>query len=391
MSKRRIKIPGTDWGQVMQTETLGRYLRWAGIVVGVLVVLYLLFHFIGKTINLLLISAFFAAAISPLVEELEKRKIPRAWAIAIIYTVLLFVIVLTIAPAPSIIAELSLFFTKLPELINQINIPDVSVFGITREQVLNLLQSTFILDRLQEVGRELASRTVSITVSLINALGITLLTLVFTAYFVINAPTLVPRLLFLLPPKLRVEVEVLLPPINRCLGAYVLGKIGTSALLGFLTYLAISTVKVPYAGALGLLVAVTNLIPFIGPVLGLIPMVIAAWKMGTTIVVTVVAISFVLQQLEAWFLQPWLVGPYLNLDPFELLLSLLIGAEIAGVLGVLIAPPVAGTARIIFNHIAKKYNLVEDQDNTPPLPTAETVVDALELPSPDIDSACEKL
>ncbi|MFN3360038.1 MAG: AI-2E family transporter, partial [Pseudanabaenaceae cyanobacterium] len=290
-----------------------------------------------------------------------------------------------------IIAELSLFFTKLPELINQINIPDVSVFGITREQVLNLLQSTFILDRLQEVGRELASRTVSITVSLINALGITLLTLVFTAYFVINAPTLVPRLLFLLPPKLRVEVEVLLPPINRCLGAYVLGKIGTSALLGFLTYLAISTVKVPYAGALGLLVAVTNLIPFIGPVLGLIPMVIAAWKMGTTIVVTVVAISFVLQQLEAWFLQPWLVGPYLNLDPFELLLSLLIGAEIAGVLGVLIAPPVAGTARIIFNHIAKKYNLVEDQDNTPPLPTAETVVDALELPSPDIDSACEKL
>ncbi|MFN3360037.1 MAG: AI-2E family transporter, partial [Pseudanabaenaceae cyanobacterium] len=84
----------------MQTETLGRYLRWAGIVVGVLVVLYLLFHFIGKTINLLLISAFFAAAISPLVEELEKRKIPRAWAIAIIYTVLLFVIVLTIAPAP---------------------------------------------------------------------------------------------------------------------------------------------------------------------------------------------------------------------------------------------------------------------------------------------------
>ncbi|MCS6959491.1 MAG: AI-2E family transporter [Pseudanabaenaceae cyanobacterium SKYGB_i_bin29] len=370
----------------MQQEKLWRYLRWVGIGLGVVFLLYLLFHFIGKTINLLLISAFFAASISPLVEELEKHRIPRSWAIAIIYTVLLFVIILTVAPAPSIIAELSLFFTKLPELINQINIPDVSVFGITREQVLNLLQSTFILDRAQAIGRELASRTVSITIGLINALGIALLTLVFTAYFVINAPTLVPRLLFLLPPKLRVEVEVLLPPINRCLGAYVLGKIGTSALLGFLTYLAISTVRVPYAAALGLLVAVTNLIPFVGPILGLVPMVIAAWKMGTTIVITVIGISFILQQLEAWFLQPWLVGPYLNLDPFELLLSLLVGAEVAGVVGVLIAPPIAGTARIIFNHIAKKYNLVEDKEvAVVPLSSTNGVEELTVIPSPDTE------
>jgi predicted PurR-regulated permease PerM len=141
------------------------------------------------------------------------------------------------------------------------------------------------------------------------------------------------------------------------LGAYVLGKIGTSALLGFLTYVAISMVKVPFSGALGLLVAITNLIPFIGPILGLIPMVIAAWQLGTIPIVVVVGVTFILQQLEAWVLQPWLVGPYLNLDPFELLLSLLIGAEIGGVIGVLVAPPIAGTSRIIFDHFAQKYHL----------------------------------
>ncbi len=356
----------------MNSEKFGQYLRWLGMGLGIVAIGWLLFHFLGNTINLLLTSAFFATAISPLVEELERRKIGRGWAIGIIYTALLFVLILTVAPAPKIIAELSAFFTKLPELINQLPIPDVSVFGVTPQQIREALQSTVVLEQLQSIGRDLASRTVSITVALINVLGITLLTLLFTAYFVINAPKILPRLLLLFPPPIRSEVEVLLPPISRCLGAYVLGKIGTSALLGFLTYVAISMVKVPFSGALGLLVAITNLIPFIGPILGLIPMVIAAWQLGTIPIVVVVGVTFILQQLEAWVLQPWLVGPYLNLDPFELLLSLLIGAEIGGVIGVLLAPPIAGTSRIIFDHFAQKYHLfngdqAEEQEEEEPI------------------------
>jgi predicted PurR-regulated permease PerM len=357
MSKRRIRIPPLSLDHAMNSEKFGQYLRWLGIGLGIATIGWLLFHFLGNTINLLLTSAFFATAISPLVEELERRKIGRGWAIGIIYSVLLFVLILTVAPAPKIIAELSAFFTKLPELINQLPVPDVSVFGVTPQQIREALQSTVVLEQLQSIGRDLASRTVSITVALINVLGITLLTLLFTAYFVINAPRILPRLLLLLPPHVRSEVEVLLPPISRCLGAYVLGRIGTSALLGFLTYVAISMVKVPFSGALGLLVGITNLIPFIGPILGLIPMVIAAWQLGTIPIVVVVGVTFILQQLEAWVLQPWLVGPYLNLDPFELLLSLLIGAEIGGVIGVLLAPPIAGTSRIVFDHFAKKYHL----------------------------------
>jgi len=355
----------------MNREKIWQYLRWLGISLGVITIVLLLFHFLGNTINLLLISAFFAASITPLVEELERYKIGRGWAIGIIYTGLLFVIILTVAPAPQIIAELSLFFTKLPELIKQIPIPDVSVFGITPSQIRDALQSTFVLEQIQSIGRDLTNRTVGITVAIINGLGISLLTLLFTAYFVINAPKILPRILFLLPPKLRLEVEILIPPITRCLGAYVLGKIGTSALLGFLTYLAISRVNVPYSGALGLLVAVTNLLPFVGPILGLIPMIIAAWKLGTSVIIVVVGTAVILQQLEAWVLQPWLVGPYLNLDPFELLLSLLVGAELGGVVGVLIAPPIAGTGRIIFNHVAKKYNLLEEKEK----PLSQTQID----------------
>jgi predicted PurR-regulated permease PerM len=108
--------------------------------------------------------------------------------------------------------------------------------------------------------------------------------------------------------------------------------------------------QVSFAGALGLLAAVANLIPFVGPVLGLIPMVLVAWNGGAITIGAVVAASFVLQQIEAWVLQPWLVGPYLNLDPFELLMSIIVGAELLGVIGALVAPPVAGIGKILFLH-----------------------------------------
>jgi predicted PurR-regulated permease PerM len=77
MSKRRIRIPPLSLDHAMNSEKFGQYLRWLGIGLGIATIGWLLFHFLGNTINLLLTSAFFATAISPLVEELERRKIGR--------------------------------------------------------------------------------------------------------------------------------------------------------------------------------------------------------------------------------------------------------------------------------------------------------------------------
>ncbi|NJK59209.1 MAG: AI-2E family transporter [Oscillatoriales cyanobacterium SM2_1_8] len=243
---------------------------------------------------------------------------------------------------------------KLPDLLRQIQVPDRNFFGLTPQEINDFVQSREIWDQLQSVGRELAGQTrelagqtVTLTFQLLNGIGLTLLSLLLTWYFVVHSDDLLNRGLGALPPAWQTEIRGLLPPICRCLGAYVLGKLGTSALLGFCTYLALVLLKVSFAGALGLLAAVSNLIPFVGPVLGLIPMVLVAWNGGTLTIVAVVGVSFGLQQIEAWVLQPWLVGPYLNLDPFELLMSILVGAELLGVAGALLAPPLAGIGKII--------------------------------------------
>jgi predicted PurR-regulated permease PerM len=91
-------------------------------------------------------------------------------------------------------------------------------------------------------------------------------------------------------------------------------------------------------------------VPYVGGLVALIAIFIAAWGVDFNRGAIAIFICFSLQQIEAFILQPWLVAPYLNLDPFELLLSIIVGAELFGVVGAVLAPPIAGTTRILFNH-----------------------------------------
>ena len=329
-----------------QTQQIWKYLQRGAIAI---LGIYLLWR-LKQTVQLLLVSLFFASAITPLLDQMEKYKIRRGMGVLVIYVILLLIILLTIAPALQLIIELGQFLTQVPDLVSKISVTNIPLLNLKPQQIQEFLRSNSVLDQVQNLGREIANQTVGF----INTLGIVLLTMLVTGYMVINSQDLAKKVLSPFSEKIKTEVYTLMPPINRCLGAYVLGRVGTSTLLGFCTYLALMVLGVNFAGALGLLVAVSNLIPFIGPILGLIPMVIASWSMGIVNVGAVIGVSFLLQQIEAWILQPWLVGPYLNLDPFELLLSIIVGAELLGVVGALIAPPLAGVGRIIFNHFERK-------------------------------------
>jgi predicted PurR-regulated permease PerM len=326
------------------------------------VIIYLVFR-LRQTVQLLLTSLFFAGAIAPLVESLVKFRfkfgksdlgLNRAGAVTLIYSFFFVVMAISIMPAPRLLQELGIFLSKLPTLIGQINLPNGTFLGLNQTQLTNLLQ-TPLIEQIQVFGREIAGQTVELTLRTLNAIGIAILSLLITAYMVINSQELMPRFLRFFSKEIRQEIEALLPPITNCLGAYVVGRIGTSALLGFSTYLVLIVLNIPYASALGLLVGVANCVPYIGGLVSLAGILIAAWSPDSgSRAFLAVGISFILQQIEAFVLQPWLVAPYLNLDPIELLLSVIVGAELLGVVGAVIAPPIAGVMRILFTHINQR-------------------------------------
>ncbi|PZU97347.1 MAG: AI-2E family transporter [Pseudanabaena sp.] len=326
------------------------------------IAIYIAFR-LRQTLQLLLTSLFLAGAITPMVECLTRFRfkyqrwefgVGRVGAVIVLYLVLMIMLVLAIAPAPQIILELGQFFIKLPNLLEQIQLPQGGLLNISQEQLNKLLQTQPLVDQAQNFGRNLVGQTFEFTLQFVNAIGVGVLSMLIAAYMVINSNNLLRRCLSLFSEKIQKEVIILIPPITRCLGAYVVGRIGTSSLLGFCTYLVLAVFGIPFSGALGLLVAVTNLVPYIGGLAALVAILIAAWGVDFDRSAIALIICFLLQQVEAFILQPWLVAPYLNLDPFELLLSIIIGAELLGIIGAVIAPPIAGISRILFNHFVLK-------------------------------------
>ncbi len=336
-------------------STLSKYLKRIAFAA---IAIYLAFR-LHQTLQLLLTSLFLAGAITPIIEKITSFRVRyRGWefglnrlsAIALLYLVLLVVVILAIAPAPQIMLELGQFFTKLPNLLEQIQLSKGGMFNLSQEQLNRILQAQPLIDQVQNLGKDIASQTFGFTLQFFNAIGLGTLSMFIAAYMVANSSSLMRRCLRPFSQKIREEIEILVPPITKCLGAYVVGRVSTSTLLGFCTYLTLSLFGIPYAGALGLLVAITNLVPYIGGLVALIAIFIAAWGVEFNRGAIAMFICFSLQQIEAFILQPWLVAPYLNLDPFELLLSIIVGAELFGVIGAVLAPPIAGTTRILFNH-----------------------------------------
>jgi predicted PurR-regulated permease PerM len=337
-------------------------------LLGGAIAIYLVFR-LQQTLQLLLTSLFFAGAITPLVERMVRWRVTfsqwhlglnRTAAIAMIYTVLAFAILVAIAPAPRLVSELGQFFTQLPILVQKLELPSTPVFGISPQLLREVIETRLLLEQVQTLGREIAGQTVDITVRILSTLGVGLLSLMITAYMVINADPLLDRLLAPLSTPVQTRIRQLLPPITNCLGAYVLGRLGTSFLLGLCTYFTLSLIGVSFAAPLGLVTAIANLVPYLGGLMSLILITITASSLSLSQVFLAAGICFALQQIEAWILQPWLVAPYLNLDPFELLLSIIIGAELLGVPGAILAPPIAGVGRILIRQLSQPSPAPED-------------------------------
>ena len=342
----------------------GKYIlrKYLKRIVIIAVAIYLGFR-LQQTLQLLLTSLFLAGAITPIVEQISSFRIKykrweiglnRVGAVVMLYLLLFVVIILAIAPAPQIMLELGQFFIKLPNLLEQIQLPKGGLFNFSQDQLSRILQTQPLIDRAQNFGKDIVGQTFVFTLQIMNAIGVGILSMLIAAYMVINSESLAKKCLRPFSKDIRKQVEILIPPITRCLGAYVVGRVGTSSLLGFCTYLTLSLFGIPYSGALGLLVAIANLIPYIGGLMALGAIFIAAWGVEFNRGAIALFICFALQQVEAFILQPWLVAPYLNLDAFELLLSIIVGAELFGVVGAIIAPPIAGTSRILFNHFVAK-------------------------------------
>lgn len=295
------------------------------------------------------IAIFLTLALNPAVDRLQRSIKRRGIATGIVYLAALGVVV-------------GIAFLFVPTLVNQINdfagkVPDY-LHDLTKGRGrLGFLQQKYhLVDKARKALREggasklfgLSGTALAVAKGVVNAVLATVTIAFLTLFMLLEGPKWVESFFSLLQPQSQRRWRAVGRDIYRTVGGYVTGNLLISLIAGALTTIVLLITGVPYALALGLIVAILDLIPLAGATLAAIIVGAVAFIHSVPAGIIVIVFFVLYQQVENHILQPVVYGRTVQLSPLVVLISVLIGAQLAGVLGALAAIPVAGSLQVIF-------------------------------------------
>jgi len=297
----------------------------------------------------ILVAVFLAVALNPAVEWLQAHGVARRG------------LAVMIAYLGALAAIAALGATFIPILIEQVNnfvdaLPGYVADLTSGRGRLGFLEREYqITERVREAVETggaggalgISGTALAVTKSVISAV-VAVVTIAFlTLFMLLEGPAWVERFYGLLPEGSQPRWRSVGHDIYRTIGGYVTGNLTISLIAGVVSTLVLLLVGVPFAIALGLLVAILDLIPLAGATIAAILVTTVAFLDSTTAGIVILVFFVVYQQLENHVLQPVVYGRTVQLSPLAVLIAVLIGAELAGVVGALAAIPVAGTIQVL--------------------------------------------
>ena len=345
-------------------------LRVLAIAIGVavtLAVLWIARHVIAWVV----ISLFLALALDPLVRLIQRRtRLGRAPAIAVTYLILIVVIAGVSATfVPKLVEEVNGFVQATPSYVHDLT------HGRGR---LGFLERKYhVVEKVRAQVKKggtakvlgLSGAALSVTKSVITIIAATVTIIFLTFFMLLEGGDWMERCYSLFPEESRPRWRRVGHDIYKTVGGYVTGNILISLIAGASITIVLLALGVPYAVALGLLVGVLDLIPLAGATVAGVIVTGVAFLHTVPAGIIVLVFFIVYQQLENHFLQPVIYGRTVQLSPLAVLVSVLVGAELAGILGALAAIPVAGAIQVIVrDQLAARRPVEPDAESPPPEP-----------------------
>ncbi|MCT7956419.1 AI-2E family transporter [Laspinema palackyanum] len=304
----------------------------------------------------LMVSVVLAASISPVVNWAEKWHIPRWIATIITYLTLiggLTGVVLLIGPTA--LDQIQRLIRQLPSYLETLRLIAEDLAARLIDTPPEFVRQFFDTQSVTTWGirstQQLVLRSYGLTRGLLGGVVTLILSIFISGYMVADSHSLIKSLVQLFPKPWDERLETQVMPISERMGGYIRGRVLVSALLAVATSVGLSALGLgEFALGLGAIAGVTNLIPFLGPILGAIPALIVAVSQGGWLFLSVLILFVVIQNVETYVLDPLLVGSSVGVHPLYQLLSVIGGVQVLGIVGALIVPPwVAGGAALVEN------------------------------------------
>lgn len=300
---------------------------------------------------LILIAAVLAVGLDPAVRRLERWRIGRGLAVAIIFLAAIAFVGLFLAlVVPPLVEEVQGLAADIPDYVERLSKQQGWLGDFVRDRDL-AEELKKLTERLPALASASFGTILGFTRGVASAIFNTLTIAILTVYFLLAMPRIRTTSVLLFAPHRRERAGRVLGEALRRIGGYVSGNLITSAVAGVSALVLLWILGVPFAGALAMWVAITDLIPAVGATLGAIAAVTVAFFSSTGDGVASLIYFIAYQQLENYLIVPRVMKEAVDLSPAAVVVSTLIGGSLAGFAGVLLALPVAAAIKVIVNDV----------------------------------------
>lgn len=316
-----------------------------------------LLWYVRDLLLVLLASIVFASAVSPVAHRLTEYRVPRIAAVTIVY-VLFFSIVLSVVLffIPPVLQETTHFLGTLPEYLSAVGAQNAVSNG-TIEQAHSVLSQLPFAETTNNVNSFLRAASgdalAAVAVVFGGAISFVLI-VVFSFYFAVNERGIEEFLRIVSPLEYETYILDLWTRSRHKIGLWLQGQLVLAVLIGVLVYLGLTILGIPYALVLAVISATFELFPVFGPILASVPAIgIGFATAGLTGGLLVAGFYLIIHQFENHLIYPLVVTKVVGVPPLLVIIALLLGAKLAGILGILLSVPLAAIAQEIFKDIDK--------------------------------------
>jgi predicted PurR-regulated permease PerM len=331
---------------------------------------------------LLMIAIVLAASIAPVVDWAERYRVPRWLGVVLTYLSIIALITgIGIWVGPTVVEQIQRLIRQVPVSLKQVIEAAESwiiAFNDERPDFTSELINRFIdvqgLTRwIIRSSQQLLIRSYGLTTGILGGFFSVILALFLSGYMLADSRTLVKNFVRLLPQPWDDRLAAQVGPISNRMGSYIRGRLIVSTILASATTVSLTLLGLSdFALGLGAIAGFTNLIPFLGPLLGAIPALVVAISQGGWTLLWVLLLYVVIQNLETYVLDPLLVGTSVGVHPLYQLLAVLGGTQVLGIIGALIVPPwIAGAAVLLENLYLRPKLMAERRQRSPSLTASD--------------------
>lgn len=304
-----------------------------------------------------LVAGFLYYILNPIVNLLMKTNMKRIFAILIVFLLLIVALVLILVSViPSLVSQLSSLASNMPDVFKSV---EAWVYQMAELPIFKDFDLTKYIDQLDISYGKIIQQFIS---GLSSSLGSIVSTVASTTIIIVTAPfilfymlkdgdRMVPGVKRFLPEKRQDDIVDLLAKLNKTLSSYISGQAIECLFVATFTVIGYSLIGVRYAFLFGVIAGITNLIPYLGPYIGLAPAVFVTVFDEPFKALLCCLVVLIVQQIDGNIIYPNVIGKSLQIHPLTIILILLVAGNIAGLLGIFLAVPFYAVCKTIVVHV----------------------------------------